>query len=60
MEQNRKPRGKPHTLMDLNFYKAGKNVEKTSSLTSGAGKKWPTSCKSMKSQPFLAPYAKLN
>ena len=39
MEQNRKPRDKPHTYGHLIFDKGGKTIQwKKDNLTSGAGK----------------------
>ena len=62
MEQNRKPRDKPHTYRPLIFDKAGKNKQwrKDNLFNKLCLENWSTTCKRMKLEHFRRQYTKVN
>ena len=62
MEQDRKPRNKPHTYHQLIYNKGGKTIQwrKDSLFNKWCWENCTATCKRMKSEHSLTPYRKIN
>ena len=60
MEQDRKPRGKPHTYGQLIYDKRGKEIQwrKDRLFNKWWWDNWTATCKRLKLDHFLTPYSK--
>ena len=62
LEQNRKPRNKPHTYDQFIYNRGSKDVQwrKNSLFSKWYWKNWAVMCKRMKLEHSLTPYTKVN